>query len=88
MELPQAVSVALPALTNTIIGGFKDTSLVALVGVFDLIATTRMAYSDAAWQRYALEALLAVGAMYLLVCWLIARHCRTLEAELSHWRKR
>ena len=88
VELPQAVSVALPALTNTIIGGFKDTSLVALVGVFDLIATTRMAYSDAAWQRYALEALLAVGAMYLLVCWLIARHCRTLEAELSYWRKR
>ena len=88
VELPQTVCVALPALTNTIIGGFKDTSLVALVGVFDLVATTRMAYSDAAWQRYALEGLLAVGAIYLIVCWLVARHCRTLETELSQWRKR
>jgi len=83
--LPQAISVSIPSLTNTVIGAFKDTSLVAIVGIFDLLATTRMAYSDPAWQRHALEGLVAVGAFYLVCCWSISRHSRALERHVAGW---
>lgn len=83
--LPQAISVAIPALTNTIIGAFKDTSLVAMVGIFDLLATTRMAFSDPAWQRQAPEGLVAVGLLYLIACWAISRHSRVMERHVAGW---
>ncbi|WP_445682287.1 amino acid ABC transporter permease [Radicibacter daui] len=83
--LPQAISVAIPALTNTIIGAFKDTSLVAMVGIFDLLATTRMAFSDPVWQRQAPEGLVIVGLLYLGACWAIARHSRTMERHVAGW---
>lgn len=86
VELPQAFALATPSLTNTIIGGFKDTSLVAVVGVFDLLATTRMAYSDPAWQRHALEGLIFVGALYLTACWAVARHSAFQERKSAVWR--
>jgi len=83
--LPQALSFSIPSMTNTIIGGFKDTSLVAIVGIFDLLATTRMAYSDPEWQRYALEGLLFIGALYLVICFVISRHSRAMEAHVAGW---
>ncbi|WP_375595196.1 amino acid ABC transporter permease [Algihabitans albus] len=83
--LPQALSVSIPSLTNTVIGGFKDTSLVAIVGIFDLLATTRMAYSDPAWQPYALEGLLVVGILYLIACSAISRHSQTMEQHVAGW---
>lgn len=83
--LPQATAVTIPSLTNTVIGGFKDTSLVAIVGIFDLLKTTQMAYGDPAWQRYALEGLTAAGLFYFVSCWAISRHSRTLERRLAGW---
>lgn len=83
--LPQALSISIPSLTNTIIGGFKDTSLVAIVGIFDLLATTRMAYSDPEWQRYAFEGLVFVGFLYLVTCSAISRHSRAMESHVAGW---
>ena len=68
------------------IGGLKDTSLVAIVGIFDLLATTRMAYSDPDWQRYALEGLITVGLLYLTICSSISRHSRQMEQHLAAWK--
>ena len=68
------------------IGGFKDTSLVAIVGIFDLLATTRMAYSDPAWQRYALEGLVILGVLYLIICGAISRHSRRMEQYVAGWK--
>ncbi|WP_158284830.1 amino acid ABC transporter permease [Hoeflea marina] len=83
--LPQALSVSIPAMTNTIIGGLKDTSLVAIVGIFDLLATTRMAYSDPEWQRFAYEGLFVLGVLYLVVCTAISHHSRVMEQHVAGW---
>ena len=85
--LPQALSKALPSITNTVIGGFKDTSLVAIVGIFDLLATTRMAYSDPLWQNYAFEGLLFVGVFYFVIGRLISAHSVMLERKVFFWRE-
>lgn len=83
--LPQALSVAIPSMTNTIIGGFKDTSLVAIVGIFDLLATTRMAYSDPTWQKHAIEGFVFVGLLYALTCLLVSRHAQTMERHVARY---
>jgi general L-amino acid transport system permease protein len=76
--LPQALRTAVPGLTNSVIGSFKDTSLVAIVGMHDLLSTSRMAYADPLWQAYALEANIAIGLFYFLCCWMISERGRRL----------
>lgn len=76
--LPQALRTALPALTNSIIGGFKDTSLVAIVGLYDLMATSRLATGDVEWQAYTTEADIVVGLFYLVTCIAVSERFRRL----------
>lgn len=80
--LPQAIKSATPALTNTAIGGFKDTSLIVLVGLHDMISTARMAFSDVNWQAQALEAYVFVGVIFFILNGMIAIAGRRLERIL------
>lgn len=77
--LPQALKKSLPAIFNTLIGGYKDTSLVVIVGIHDMISTAKMAYSDPSWQRYGLEAYFFVGIWYFCSCWCLSAYGRHLE---------
>ena len=80
--LPQAIKAATPALTNTAIGGFKDTSLIVLVGLHDMLSTARMAFSDSSWQSQALEAYVFVGLVFFVLNGVIAMAGRRLERVL------
>ena len=77
--LPQVLRAATPALTNTAIGGFKDTSLIVLVGLHDLLSTAKMSFADPHWQKQALEAYVFVGLIYFAVSRGIAAAGRRLE---------
>ena len=77
--LPQVVKAATPALTNTAIGGFKDTSLIVLVGLHDLVSTAKMSFGDPLWQRQALEAYVFVGLVFFGVSRGIAAAGKRLE---------
>jgi len=81
--LPQALKTALPAIVNTLIGGYKDTSLVVIVGIHDMLSTAKMAYSDPGWQRYGLEAYFFVGLWYFLSCSCLSAYGRRLERRGS-----
>ena len=48
--LPQALKHVLPGIVNTVISVFKDTSLVSIVGIFDLLGATQSTLADAAWS--------------------------------------
>jgi general L-amino acid transport system permease protein len=85
--LPQAIRAATPALTNTAIGGFKDTSLIVLVGLHDLLSTSKMAVAEPRWQAYALEAFVFVGALFFLLNGLIAWAGRRLEHRMQAGRR-
>lgn len=82
--LPQVVRAATPALTNTAIGGFKDTSLIVLVGLHDLLSTAKMSFGDPQWQKQALEAYVFVGAIFFIVSRGIASAGKRLES-LQKW---
>ncbi|WP_439530545.1 amino acid ABC transporter permease [Pannonibacter sp.] len=66
--LPQALSRSLPALVNSVIGAYKDTSLVVVLGIHDLTSAARMAFSEPGWGAFALEAYAFVGVWFLLSC--------------------
>ncbi|CUX83418.1 MAG: general L-amino acid transport system permease protein [Roseibaca calidilacus] len=66
--LPQALTRSLPALVNSVIGAYKDTSLVVVLGIHDLTSTARMAFSEPGWGQFALEAYAFVGIWFLLSC--------------------
>ena len=59
--LPQALSLVIPPLVNTFIGTFKDTSLVIIIGLFDLLGTVNAALADPAWQGFSAEAYIVAG---------------------------
>ena len=58
--LPQAIRHVIPPLVNTFIAFFKDTSLVLIIGIFDLLTTAKTAIVDPAWQSFSVEVYLFV----------------------------
>ena len=86
--LPQALRLVIPPLVNTFIGFFKDTSLVLIIGIFDLLTAGKVAIAEPAWQGYSTEVYIALAAIYFVFCYIMARYSRGLERELSRGVRR
>ena len=81
--LPQALRIAVPPLVNTFIGLFKDTSLVAIIGVFDLLSAVKTALGEPAWSGFGVEAYLFAAFVYFVFCFSMSRYSRRLEVRSS-----
>jgi general L-amino acid transport system permease protein len=81
--LPQALRVSIPALVNTFIAFFKDTSLVAVIGLFDLLGAARAVLVDPRWIGFGVEVYLFVAAVYFVFCYAVSRYSRHLERILT-----
>lgn len=79
--LPQALKLMIPPTVNTVIGMFKDTSLVLIIALFDLLMTTKTALKDGSWLGFSLEAYLFVGLIYFIFCFSMGRYSKRLEIE-------
>lgn len=77
--LPQAITVTIPALTNTVIVMIKNTSLVLVVGLFDLISSGKAALADPAWQSPAVETYLFISLIYFILCFGFSRFITAFE---------
>jgi general L-amino acid transport system permease protein len=77
--LPQALRIAVPPLVNTFIGFFKDTSLVLIIGLFDLLSTIKVSLTDPAWTGFGIEAYLFAALVYFLFCLAMSLYSRRLE---------
>jgi general L-amino acid transport system permease protein len=85
--LPQALQIAIPSLVNIFIAGFKDTTLVTVIGLFDLISTASNAITDPTWRGFYVEAYSFVGAIYFVFCFFMSRYSGALEARLRRGRR-
>jgi general L-amino acid transport system permease protein len=81
--LPQALSAIIPALVNTFIGGFKDTSLVLIIGLFDLLRTASNAIDDPVWNGFYWEAYVFIGAIYWAFCFYMSKYSERLERHVA-----
>ncbi len=82
--LPQALRAVVPALMNSFIGTFKDTSLVVIVSLYELTGALTLALGgDPTWRPFYLEGYLFVAAIYWLLCFGMSRYSRWIEARLT-----
>lgn len=81
--LPQALRIAIPPLVNTFIGFFKDTSLVVIIGLFDLLTAIKTALNEPAWSGFGVEAYLFASLVYFVFCYAMSRYSQGLERDLA-----
>jgi general L-amino acid transport system permease protein len=86
--LPQALRLVIPPLVNTFIGSFKDTSLVLIIGLFDLLTMGTVALSDPPWQSFSTEVYLTLALIYFIFCFAMSKYSRGLERELARAHRR
>jgi general L-amino acid transport system permease protein len=84
--LPQSLRLVIPPMVNTFIGFFKDTSLVVIVGMFDLLGAVRLASGDPTWRPFYAEGLVFAALIYFCFCYTMAEYSRRLERRLDRSR--
>jgi general L-amino acid transport system permease protein len=85
--LPQALALVIPPLVNSFIGAFKDTTLVIIIGLFDLLGTVTAALSDANWRGTSVEAYIFAALIYFCFCFFMSRYSQMLEREFNKGRR-
>ncbi len=88
--LPQALKLVIPGIVNTFIGLFKDTSLVSIIGMFDLLGIVRLNFSDANWASAVtpMTGLVFAGFIFWLFCFGMSRYSGFMERMLDKGHKR
>jgi general L-amino acid transport system permease protein len=81
--LPQALRVVVPSFVSIAVGFFQDTSLVVIIGLFDLLNTARVAAQDPAWLGFHTEAFVFVGLIYFVASTLMSQYGLWLERRLA-----
>ena len=80
--VPQALKLVIPGIVNNFIGLFKDTSLVAIIGMFDLLGIVQAANSDPEWLGFATEGYVVAGVIFWVFCYGMSRYSQGLEKKL------
>ncbi|WP_192180093.1 amino acid ABC transporter permease [Mesorhizobium amorphae] len=88
--LPQALKLVIPGIVNTFIGMFKDTSLVYIIGMFDLLGVVKLNFSDANWAtpQTARSGLIFAAFVFWLFCFGMSRYSMFTERRLDTGHKR
>lgn len=79
--LPQALRISLPAITNEFIALVKNTTLVLVVSILDLLGIAQASLADPAWVGMNMEAYVFSGAIYWLICFALSRWSKSLETK-------
>jgi len=81
--LPQALKIVIPPLVSVFIGMFKDTSLVVIIGIFDLTLAAKAALTDPDWQGFGIEVYVFISAIYFVFCYSMSKYSQALERRLA-----
>lgn len=82
--LPQALKIVIPPSVGILISAFKDTSLVVIIALYDILNTMKSTLANPEWMGFSTEAYLFVAALYFVLCWAMSNYSRKLEAELDY----
>ncbi len=88
--LPQALKIVIPGIVNTFIGMFKDTTLVSIVAIFDLLGQLRTGFADPQWSSPVtlFTGFAFSGFIYFIFCFAISRYSLYIEKKLNTSHKR
>jgi general L-amino acid transport system permease protein len=88
--MPQALKVVIPSIVNNFISLFKDTSLVTVVGIFDLLGIVQSGFNDPKWAsaQTANTGYFALALIYWCFCFSMSRYSQYVERRLNTGHKR
>ncbi|MBY6137311.1 amino acid ABC transporter permease [Leisingera sp. XS_AS12] len=81
--MPQALKISIPGIVSTFIGIFKDTTLVSIIGLFDVIGLASAIRADTAWNGIYWELFAFIAALFFVVCFSMSRYSMYLERRLK-----
>ena len=80
--LPQALKIVIPPTVSQLISALKDTSLVVIIALYDILKTTQVVLSDPNWMAFSSELYIFVALIYFGCCYFMSSYSRRLEEEL------
>jgi general L-amino acid transport system permease protein len=88
--LPQALKIVIPGIVNSFISLFKDTSLVLIIGIFDLLGIVQLGFSDANWAapNTPVTGFIFAGFVFWAFCFGMSRYSQFMERRLDTGHKR
>ena len=81
--LPQALRIVIPPSVSILISAFKDTSLVVIIALYDLLKTTQSTLQDPRWMGFSAEAYIFIAIIYFICCFYLSNFSRKIERELD-----
>jgi general L-amino acid transport system permease protein len=84
--LPQALRIVVPGIVNTVVDLFKDTTLVTIIGLFDLLGAVEQALKDPAWLGFATEGYTFSAVVFFVCCYAMSAYGRGMERRLASVR--
>ncbi len=86
--LPQALKISIPGIVNTFIGLFKDTTLVIIIGLFDILGQARLLQTNQDWLgKVDYETFLLAALFFFVICFGMSRYSINLEKRLDTTRR-
>lgn len=86
--MPQALKHMIPNIVGTFIGLLKDTTLVSIIGLFDILGMLRSISRDTPWLGLHKEPLIFGAILFFLICFAMSKYSRHLEVKLSTGHKK
>jgi general L-amino acid transport system permease protein len=81
--LPQALRIVVPGIVNTVVDLFKDTTLVTIIGLSDLLGAVNQALKDPAWLGFATEGYAFSASVFFVCCFAMSAYGRSFERQLA-----
>ncbi len=82
--LPQALKIVIPPSVGILISAFKDTSLVVIIALYDILNTTKSILTEPEWTGFSTESYIFVAIIYYLCCFSMSQYSRKIEKELEY----
>ena len=81
--LPQALKAMIPNIVTSFISLFKDTTLVSIIGLFDIMLMARNIAIDKNWLGLHAEPLVAISVLFFIICYTMSQYSQRLEKKLN-----
>ena len=79
--MPQALKLVIPGIANTFLALVKDTPLILVVGLLELIGMIDMAKTNPKWLGFAAEGYVFAGFVFWIICYAMSRYSISLERK-------
>ena len=79
--LPQALKLVIPGIANTFLALIKDTPLIFVVGLLELVGMLNLAKTNPKWLGFSMEGYVFAGIIFRIICYSMSRYSQNLEQK-------